>query len=107
MKVDKYYLRILIRHGTGDALPSRALAWACKSTDRDIRLTIRDLIAEGLPIASSTDGKNGGYFIASTPEEAKDYIGKLRHRIIQDCLRLRDFKRAARPLLEPGQLPLL
>ena len=107
MEVNKGYLSCLLQYGSDEPTTSKALATSCDSNDRDVRLAIRELIADGIPIAASTDGRNGGYFIANTTEEAKDYIGKLRHRIIQDCLRLRDFKRAARPLLIPGQLPLL
>ncbi len=107
MEVNKGYLSCILQYGAGEPITSKGLATTCDSTDRDIRLTIRELIADGIPIAASTDGRNGGYFIANTTEEAKDYIGQLRHRIIQDCLRFRDFKIAARPLFIPGQLLIL
>ena len=104
---EKECLRTLLNYGQDGAITSKKLATLINSTDREVRLIIRELIAERVPVASSTDGKNGGYFIANTQAEAKDYIGKLRHRIIEDCLRLRDFKRGSRPLLNPGQLPLI
>lgn len=102
----KTSVKFHINYGIDNALKSREIAVICDEPERVVRLNIRELIAEGIPIASSTDGKTGGYFIASTRQEAADYMGKLRHRIIQDCLRYRDFKRAAQPLLNPGQLSL-
>lgn len=100
-------LRTILEDGINSSTKSKELARRCRATDRKVRLAIRELIADGIPIASSTNGRTGGYFIAKTGQEAKDYMGKLRHRIIEDCRRLRDFKRAARPLLNPGQLPLI
>jgi len=100
-------LKWMLKYGRDKARKSTELQMALGAPDREIRLCIRQLIADGLPIASSTDGRTGGYFIANTQEEAKEYMGKLRSRIIQDCLRYRDFKLAARPLLYPGQLPLV
>ena len=74
--------------------------------DRFIRQTIRELIAEGSPIASST-GKPAGYFIANSPDEAIDFMRDLKGRLVNDAYRRRDFKRAARKLLQPSQLYLL
>ena len=41
--------------------------------DRKTRMMIRELIADGIPIAAST-GKVKGYFIAETTEEVHAYI---------------------------------
>ena len=74
--------------------------------DRFIRQTIRELIADGSPIASSTVSP-AGYFIANSPDEVIDYMKDLKSRLVNDAYRRRDFKRAARKLLQPGQLHLL
>ena len=104
--VDINRLKMQLRNGRSQARTSRELTKVCQVTDRELRLVIRDFIAGGLPVASSTSGTKG-YFIAQTDEEVKGYILELRSRIIETCKRLRDFKRAARTLLSPGQLPLL
>ena len=103
----KSMVRACIFHGSGKARKSKAIANVIMLPERVVRSEIRELIADGIPIASSTDGKTGGYFIAETKLEAEDYIGKLRHRIIEDCLRLRDFKRASKVLRNPNQMYLL
>ena len=105
--IQKTLLETILNHGSNRATKSKELTQRCRATDREVRLSIRELIADGIPIASSTDGKTGGYFIAETKLEAEDYIGKLRHRIIEDCLRLRDFKRASKVLRNPDQMYLL
>ena len=93
--------------GKAQAKTSQELADSLFSDPRQVRRAIRQLIAQGAPIASSTDGQTGGYYLASTPGEAKEYMDDQQTRIIENCKRLRDFKRAARPLLYPGQLPLI
>ena len=62
--------------------------------DRQVRLIIRDLIAEGYPIASSVQ-KPYGYFMVKDREEAVDYQQSLKNRLIEDAIRLRDFRRSA------------
>jgi len=88
-------LLILKRHrGEANAITGRELATKFgHNNDRGIRLIIRDLIASGLPIASST-GSPKGYFIVETQQEALDYMGELRNRLIENAIRRRDFKRA-------------
>lgn len=103
---DKNILRMLIHNGRGETRTSHELATVMQIKNWPLRQGIRELIAEGLPVAAIT-GSNPGYFVAVTVQEAADYEGALRHRIIEDCLRLRDFKRAAKPLHQPGQLPLI
>ena len=73
------------------------------SDDRPTRMMIRELIADGIPVASST-GKVKGYFIAETTEEVNAYIEQLTDRIREDAKRLRDFKKAARRVTHPEQL---
>lgn len=73
--------------------------------DRLIRYAIRELIAQGLPIASSVTPPYG-YYIVTTHEEAQNYIRVLQSRLVEDAYRRRDFKLAARDKLQPGQLVL-
>ena len=74
--------------------------------DRMIRKEIRELIAEGHPIASSTE-KPYGYFMAETPQEVEQYLKQLKNRLVEDAYRRRDFKKAARTLSREKQLALL
>lgn len=75
--------------------------------DRLIRKEIRGLIAEGYPIAASTE-KPYGYFIADSIQEAEEYMLSLRRRLIEDALRRRDFKKAAaKALSKEKQLALI
>ena len=75
--------------------------------DRRIRKEIRELIADGHPIASSTESPYG-YFIAETPEEVDQYLKQLKSRLVKDAYRRRDFKKAAsKALNKEKQLALL
>jgi len=65
--------------------------------DRRIRILIRELIEEDLPVASC--GK--GYFIPNSYQEAREYADSLKGRLIEDALRRRDFRRAADCHLRP------
>lgn len=62
--------------------------------DRQVRSAIRDLIADGEPIAAAVQ-KPFGYFLIEDLEEAREYRESLRSRIIKLCIRLREFKRGA------------
>src|SRR3990167_4950153 len=86
--------------------------------DRPVRQAIRQLIADGLPVAANTDIRRGplGYFIPTSPEQAQVYADSVKMRLIEDALRRRDFKRAAEAWFEakldlkpvpPGQGRLL
>ncbi len=75
-------------------------------SDRAVRLAIRRLIDEGLPVASETTAP-AGFFIANTQEEVDTYAKALRARLIEDAKRRRDFLRAANNIKHPGQLPLI
>ncbi len=97
----------LLKHGRSNAITGRELAFKLgEPNDRQIRLAIRALIADGTPIASCTDNHKG-FFITETREEREAYIQNLKARIRENALRLRDFKRATRALMNPGQLNLL
>ena len=74
--------------------------------DRGIRLAIRELIRDGIPVASSVKPPLG-FFIAETKEEAEEYKAVLKGRLVEDAYRRRDFKRAARKLIRPEQLVLI
>ena len=95
---------LLLRHeGEAQAITGRELAAIFKlNDDRRVRLTIRDLITEGLPVAANTETP-AGYFIVTTRREAERYAGSIRSRLIKDALRRRDFRRAADQYLTPAE----
>lgn len=70
--------------------------------DRPVRQAIRELIADGIPIASSTQPP-AGYFIVTSREQAEKYAGSVKSRLIEDALRRRDFRRAADCWLTPAK----
>ena len=103
----KAEVRFLLRYGKENARIGKELAKVLGfKNDRAVRLVIRELIAEGLPVASSVHPPLG-YFIANSIEEANDYMKNLRGRLVEDAIRRRDFKVASRSILQPGQLALL
>lgn len=115
-KNDREYLRkhlviVLQSHkGRAAAITSRGLAAAMgiKHDDRRIRLIIRELIADGIPIASAVSGEPKGYFIVKTQDEAREYVASLTARIREDSSRLRDFEIASQLKgARPGQLALI
>ena len=95
---------ILQRHeGRARAVTGRELANIVgHKDDRQVRLIIRELITEGLPVASATEFP-GGYFIVTTRKEAEEYALSIRERLIEDALRRRDFRRAADCYLAPAE----
>ena len=106
------FKRLLIKvlgRGQGKALPGKLLAGYCgydsNGSDRHTRMMIRELIEDGIPIASST-GKLPGFFIVQTQEEADEYAEGLRTRGIEDFRRRRDFLRASKKALYPEQLKM-
>lgn len=74
-------------------------------SDRAIRLMIRDLIDDGLPIAASVD-KPKGYYLASDKREAQEYIQLMQDRIREDALRLKSFKMATLNIRVPEQIKM-
>ena len=100
----KQEVRNLLRYGKEHARTGSQMATVLGfKDDRPVRLAIRDLIAEGLPVAAS--GK--GYFIASSLDEATEYMKNLKGRLVKDAYRRRDFKLASRDILQPHQMALI
>ena len=95
--------RILERHeGRSMAITSRELSTALQIDERRIRLAIRELITEGLPVASSTESP-AGYFLVGNWGEAYQYARSVRNRLIEDAVRRRDFMRSAALYLKPAE----
>jgi len=94
--------RILERHtGRDRAITGMELARMLgQRDDRRVRLIIRELIKEGVPIASTTEFP-AGYFLVTNYEEARQYADSIKGRLIEDALRRRDFRRAADCHLKP------
>ncbi|MAF43087.1 MAG: hypothetical protein CMI54_02810 [Parcubacteria group bacterium] len=90
----------ILQHGRDKAIRGSEIAHrlGCKN-DRQVRLAIRALIAEGYPIASTTESPFG-YFIVTDKQEAEVYAQTLRSRLIEDATRRRDFLRSAGRHLE-------
>lgn len=96
--------QILKRHeGRDKAITAKELAFMLgQKDDRKIRLIIRELISEGMPIASSTESPQG-YFIITNHAEAERYAEGEKSRLIEIAIRRRDFRRAASLYLAPAQ----
>ncbi len=96
--------KVLSRHeGPERAITGKELASIFgRKDDRAIRLIIRELIAEGLPVASLTD-RPYGYFVVTNRQQAEDYALSIKGRLINDALRRRDFRRAADLYLTPAK----
>ena len=101
-------LQILNSHrGRHNPIPGRVIAsllW--ETSDRNIRVAIRNLIRSGHAIASATESP-AGYYMAETWEEVNQYAQALRNRLIEDAKRRRDFLRATKTKVEPKQLELI
>lgn len=103
----KQEVRSLLRTGKDNARTGKVLANLLGfNNDRLVRLVVRELIAEGLPVASSVTPPLG-FFIASSLDEARDYMRVLKGRLVQDAYRHRDFKLASREILQPHQMTLI
>ncbi len=84
-----------LRHGKAQAITGSRLAELLgQRNDRGIRLAIRELIAEGVPVASSVHAPYLGFYIVSTLEEAEEYEAVMTARISEDAARQRDFRSA-------------
>lgn len=84
--------RILEKHwGRAQAITSRELSALTGADDRKIRLAIRELIAGGLPVLSSST-LPAGYFLPSTRAELDECLASLKGRLIEDARRRRDLK---------------
>ena len=95
---------LLLKHeGKARAITGRELATIVgHRDDRQVRMVIRELITDGLPVASSTEFP-AGYFIVATRQEVEEYAASIRSRLIEDAIRRRDFRRAANMHLAPAQ----
>ena len=101
-------LRMLLRYGADQAIRKRELARLMQISERELRFCVNELIAQGVPVASSSDCKKGGYFIASTLEEAEGAIMELHSRMVKLQIRIKEFKIASRSIrTNPGQLSFL
>lgn len=101
------FIQKFLKLGQRNAITARELATKLGNyNDRAVRLAIRELIAQGIPIASSVTTPMG-FFIADSRDETDAYISNLRSRIKEDAFRLRDFKRACRDIRSQGQLKLI
>jgi len=91
--IQREVLKILEYHqGRENAIKGQVIASRLgHKNDRAVRLAIRELIASGVPVASSVQEPQG-FFIAETYQEALDYMRSLRERLISDAVRRRDFK---------------
>ncbi len=99
-------LRMLLGTGIGNARKKTELAGTMELREWELRGAVRELIKQGLPVASSSDCNRGGYFIASTHEEVDITISELKSRIAHLQERITEFQVAARAINRPGQLPL-
>jgi len=107
MKELKAEVRSLLRYGRGKARTGKDLAKVLGfKDDRVVRLAIRGLIAEGLPVASSVQPPYG-FYIASSYQEAQEYMKVLHSRLVEDAYRRKDFKLASREILQPHQMALI
>lgn len=103
----KAQVRGLLRHGKKNARKGKDFARLLGfKDDRQVRLALRELIEDGVPIASSIRPPLG-YFIATSMDEASDYMKVLKSRLVNDAYRRRDFKIAARTVLQPHQMALI
>ena len=85
----------ILRHGRANAMRAAEITRLLhQRDDRLIRVVIRELISEGIPIASSVT-EPMGYFIAENDDEAVRYIQGLEARIREDQARLDEFRKAA------------
>lgn len=100
----KAYLRHLLeRHvGHANAITAKTLSRILDGDERQVRIFIRELIAGGLPIASTTRLPYG-YFIIETWEEAKQYATSIKNRLIEDAYRRRDFNKSVALHLEKAK----
>lgn len=92
--------------GRQAAIRGKDLAWQFGyGDDRMFRLIIRELIAEGYPIASSVS-EPFGFYLVTNEHEALDYIRVLMERIKEDQARLDDFIKATSDYALPEQFTL-
>lgn len=103
MTIKQQLRGILLRHeGRARAIKANELARIVQCDERRVRLFIRELITEGLPVASSTEAP-AGYFLVNNWQEVNQYADSIKGRLIEDAIRRRDFRRAAALYLRPAE----
>lgn len=70
-----------IPDGQQNAISQRQLAAVLQCSLRDVRLMVEQARRQGVPICSSCDAINGGYYMPQNKAEAKVYIFMQNHRI--------------------------
>lgn len=70
-----------IPDGQQNAISQRQLANVLQCSLREARLMVEQARRQGVPICSSCDAINGGYYMPQTKAEAKSYIFFQNHRI--------------------------
>ena len=84
----------VLRPGRQNAITGKSIAFRLNEPDdRRIRVVIRDLIAQGIPIASSVT-EPMGFYIVVNEDEAAEYLRVLDNRIREDKARRDDFAHA-------------
>ena len=106
-RIDPDELIPLLGMGREQARKAKELGELFGTDIRAVTIAVRELIEGGDPVAASTDRTEGGYYITATREEAEQYILFMKSHIIELAKRMRDYKRAARSIMNPGQLPLI
>ena len=95
-----------LRVGQRRAIPGSLLAKRLGfKNDRVIRLAIRELTVDGIPVVSSIVPPMG-FYIAETKEEVNKYAANMRSRLIETALHRRDLLRASRSIRQPEQMRL-
>lgn len=103
----KQEVKRLLKFGKEHATTGKVLASRLNyKNDRLIRLAIRELIEDGVPVASSVQPPYG-YYIADSPEDITEHLGELRHRALEILGRYQDLKLASRDILQPHQMALI
>lgn len=81
-----------LHEGRTKAITARELSATIQQEDRRIRLTILELIWDGLPILSATEPL-AGYYLPKTKHEWLDYDQQLKNRIVEDAKRKAQVKK--------------
>lgn len=91
---------ILLRHeGEARAIKSKEMCLILELPDRQVRLLIRELRSDGLPVLSSGEG----YYMPSNWDELRDCLASMRSRLIADALTRRDIKVYGERYLTPAE----
>lgn len=100
METERDTLKSQLKHtlsnhvGSYNPITAKELSNSLKKDERLIRLLIRELISDGIPVASNTQPPPG-YFLISNFHEARRYADSIKSRLIEDALRRRDFNKSA------------